>query len=73
MAAAGDSLRLRALTDAGAGESPLKLWFQGVELVLRSGPPLVMLEDYPSTRDRPVEANTELDRLSALGRIHWYP
>ena len=44
-----------------------------MELELRGEPPLVMLEDHPSTRDRPGEATTELDRPSALGRIHWYP
>ena len=73
MAAAGDSFCLRASTDAAVGESSLKFWFQGVELELRGEPPPVMLEDYPSACDRPEEAATEPDRLSALGRIHWYP
>ena len=73
MAAAGDSLCLRVSTDAGVGGGSVKLWFQVVELELRGEPPLVMLEDYPSARDRPEGAATELDRLSDLGRIHWYP
>ena len=47
-------------------------WFEGVELPLTESPPVAALPDYPSVVEDRQKAAVELDRLAALGKIHWY-
>ena len=72
VAVAGNSLRIRTCINAGVGERFLKLWPRGIELGLSGEPLRVSMAEYPSVRDQPEVAATELDRLSAMGKIHWY-
>ena len=46
---------------------------RGVEFELLGEPPRVILEDYPYVRGWPEVAATDLDPLSAMGEIRWYP
>ena len=72
-AAAGYSPSFRSRIDAGVGDSYLELRFQGVSLDLFESPPRVASEDHPSVRARTESAAAELDRLTAMSEITWYP
>ena len=56
----------------GVRAEMLTQWFEGVELPLTECPPVVILPDYPSVVEDRQRAAVELDRLAALGKIHWY-
>ena len=71
-AATGNSLSPTACRGAGVEDRFLKLWFRGIELEARTMPDRVQIDDYPSVRQQAEVAGEELDRLTALGKIHWY-
>ena len=73
VAVAGKPLLILACIDAGVSERLLEFRFQRIESELSGEPPLVILEDYPYGRDQPGVAATELDDLSAMGKIHGCP
>ena len=62
-----------AREEAGVSESFLSLRFRGIALETKCPPAGVALSDNPSVRDQPAVAAAELDWLSPLRKIFWYP
>ena len=71
-AARGLSLSEAGCRALGVRAEMMAQWFEGVELPLTEYPPVVILPDYPSVVGDRRRAAVELDRLAALGKIHWY-
>ena len=70
-ALAGNTLSIQACMEAGVDESMLGRSSQGAKLDFRYVPPVGVLRDYPTVKDRPEVAAEELDRLSSSGKTHW--
>ena len=71
-AAYGLSLSETGCRTLGVRTEMVSQWFNGVELPLTQIPPVVILPDYPAVAEGRQKAAVELDRLAALGKIHWY-
>ena len=71
-AAAGNSLSYWAAVELGVSQRFLDLWFSGIDLECQHLPPHAILDNYPSVQHDAATAGEELDRLTKLGKIHWY-
>lgn len=70
--ARGNSLSLSVAAEVGVCDRFLQTWFRGISFDSSHAPPVARVENYSSVLQDPDTAGKEMDRLTGLGKIHWY-
>lgn len=68
-----NTMRFGACKKLGVSEAFLTEWFDGVTLEGAEGMDPFYFDDYPNLKDNAELAAAELDRLTQLQKIFWYP